>query len=54
MATRSHFCFPFRFRKTAAGCSIPLYQQIEVETTVDQKEKGGHHRINDSGPPFEM
>jgi hypothetical protein len=39
LSPRSLFCLPFRFRDTAAGCSIPLYQQINVKTTVDQKEK---------------
>jgi len=26
----SLFCFPFCFRKTAAGCSIPLYQRSDI------------------------
>jgi hypothetical protein len=37
----SLFCFPFCFRKTAAGCSIPLYRNALYFNGAKTK-KGGH------------
>jgi hypothetical protein len=38
LSPRSLFCFPYRFRDTAAGCSIPRHQLTGVET-IGQKRK---------------
>jgi hypothetical protein len=48
----SLFCFPFRFRETAAGCSIPRTNGSKPKQQSIKKKKGGHRRMNDSGPPF--
>ncbi|WP_333567404.1 hypothetical protein [Sphingorhabdus sp.] len=49
----SLFCFPFCIGKTAAGCSIPLYQMPCI-STEQKRKKADIRRMNDSGPPFEL